>query len=101
MLRYLGVSSAVLLGLLTAATAPAEAGQSTGSWKYWSPHMARPAMPYWSHGGGYRGHRYGPAQPAPPHWHPGGGHGGRAYGHFGRSGYPQPPYGPGYGYRRA
>src|SRR3954466_14042102 len=102
MLRYLAVSSAAVLCLLTAAAAPAEAGQSTGTWKYWSPQMARPA-PYWSHGGGYRGHGYGHAQPAPSHWHQGGGHGGGGYGHFGRGygGYPQPPYGWGYGYRRA
>src|SRR4051812_39884102 len=99
MLRYLAVSSAAVLCLLTAAAAPAEAGQSTGTWKYWSPEMAQPATPHWPHGGGYGGRAYGYAQPATPHWH----HGGRGYGHLGHgySGYPQPPYRRAYGYRHA
>jgi len=80
MLRYLAISSAAVLSLLTTATAPAAAGQSTGTWKYWSPQMAQTVVPYWSHGGGYGGRAR--AQPAPPHWHQW--HGGHGYGHLGR-----------------
>ena len=40
MLRYLAVSVAVA-GLLTVATAPAEAGSTTGTWKHWNPYMAQ------------------------------------------------------------
>jgi hypothetical protein len=87
MLRHLAVSSFAVVGMLTLATAPAEAGRRTGTWKYWNPYMARPAPPYWHkpYGGGHPG-RYG---------HPGyNGH------HGGYGGYPRPPYGHAYGYRR-
>ena len=49
--------------LLTAA-APAGAGQSTGTWKYWNPNMAYAAPPYWQqpHYGGHPGWRYGHRQ---------------------------------------
>jgi hypothetical protein len=41
MLRYLAVSTVAVAGLLTVATAPAEAGSTTGTWKYWNPYMAK------------------------------------------------------------
>jgi hypothetical protein len=82
MFRYLAVSSLAVVGLLTMAAAPAEAGRRTGTWKYWNPYMAQAAPQHW--------HK--------PHgWHAGQGHGYRGGGH---GGYPRPPYGPAYGYRR-
>src|SRR5829696_5987750 len=61
MLRQLAVSSLAVVGLLTVATAPAEAGRRTGTWKYWNPYMAQAAPPHWQrpHGGGYAGRGYG------------------------------------------
>ena len=84
MLRYLAVASVAVVGLFTVAAVPAEAGASTGSWKYWTPYMARAAPPHWPHVRQYDGPRYGH----------------RGYpGHHG--GYrAQPPYGHAYGYRR-
>jgi hypothetical protein len=83
MLRYLAVSTVAVAGLLTVATAPAEAGSTTGTWKYWNPYMAQAAPPYWhkphGSGPGYRHRGYG------------GGYGGY---------HARPPYGPAYGYRR-
>jgi len=80
MFRYLAVSSAAVVGLLAVATAPAEAGRRTGTWKYWNPYMAQ-AMPqqHWQK----------------PHYRP---HAGRGYGHPGYN--QRPPYGHAYGYRR-
>jgi hypothetical protein len=86
MFRHLAVSSLAVLGLLTIAAAPAEAGRKTGTWKYWSPYMAQ-AVPNWHNprGGGYAGRSYG---------HPG------YRGHRGYGGYHgRPAYGPAYGYR--
>jgi hypothetical protein len=89
MLRHLAVSSLAVVGLLTVATAPAEARRRTGTWKYWNPYMAHVAPP--------------------PHWHKpyGGGYAGRGYGHpgyqgyrGGYGGYSPPPYGHAYGPRR-
>ena len=82
MFRYLAVSSAAVVGLLTVATAPAEAGRRTGTWKYWNPYMAQ-AMP----------HR--PQHWQKPHYRP---HAGRGYGHPGYN--QRPPYGHASGYRR-
>jgi hypothetical protein len=83
MLRYLAVSTVAVAGLLTVATAPAEAGRRTGTWKYWNPYMAQAVPPHW-----HKPH-YGPSA-------------GRGYGHPGhhasRGGYR--PYGHAYGYRR-
>jgi hypothetical protein len=88
MLRHLAVSSWAVVGLLTIAPAPAEAGQTTGTWKYWNPNMAHAAPSYWHnpHGSGYarRGYR-----------HPGyqgyrGGYGGHS----------RPPHGYAHGQRR-
>jgi hypothetical protein len=45
MFRYLAVSSAAVVGLLAVATAPAEAGRRTGTWKYWNPYMAQTVPP--------------------------------------------------------
>ena len=45
MFRYLAVSCAAVVGLLTVATAPAEAGRRTGTWKYWNPYMAQTMPP--------------------------------------------------------
>jgi hypothetical protein len=80
MFRYLALSSAAVVGLLVVATAPAEAGRRTGTWKYWNPYMAQTAPHRW--------HK--------PHYSPyaGGGHGDHAY----RGG--SAPYGHAYGYRR-
>jgi hypothetical protein len=88
MLRYLAVASAAVVGLLTVATAPAEAGRRTGTWKYWNPYMAQTAPPHWQRprGGGYAGRGYG---------HPGY----QGY-RSGYGGYTPPPYGHAYGYRR-
>jgi len=47
MFRYLAVSSAAVVGLLAVATAPAEAGRRTGTWKYWNPYMAQTAPQHW------------------------------------------------------
>ena len=62
--------------LLTAA-APAGAGQSTGTWKYWNPNMAYAAPPYWQQphygrhpGYGHRQHRHYEAPYAYSHGYP-------------------------------
>jgi hypothetical protein len=88
MLRHFAVSSFAVAGLLTIATAPADAGQSTVTWKYWNPNMAQAAPPYWHtpHGGGYA--RFGYRHPAYQGYR--GGYGGHS----------RPPYGHAYGYRR-
>ncbi len=56
--------TALAVVTLLAAAAPAGAGQSTGTWKYWSPNMAYAAPPYWQqpHYGGHPGWRYGHRQ---------------------------------------
>src|SRR3954469_20521296 len=46
MFRHLRASMAVV-GLLTMAVAPADAGAKTGTWKYWNPSLAQAAPPYW------------------------------------------------------
>jgi len=58
MLRYLAVSVAVA-GLLTVATAPAEAGSTTGTWKHWNPYMAQ-AAPALAQAAGRVAHGSGP-----------------------------------------
>ena len=47
MFRHLAVSSMAVVGLLTMAVAPADAGAKTGTWKYWNPSLAQAAPPYW------------------------------------------------------
>ena len=88
MFRYLAVSTVAVAGLLTVATAPAEAGRRTGTWNYYNPYMAQAVPQHW--------HK--------PHgrWHTGGGYGHRGYHGYrgGYGGHPRPPYGPAYGYRR-
>jgi len=86
MFRHFAVSSMAVVGLLTMAVAPAEAGASTGSWKYWNPYVAQP---YWykPHGGGYAGRGYGHR----------GYHGYRG----GHAGYSQRHHGHAYGHRYA
>jgi len=37
MFRHFAVSSMAVVGLLTMAVAPADAGAKTGTWKYWNP----------------------------------------------------------------
>ena len=86
MLHFFAVSTVAVAGLLAVATAPAEAGSTTGTWKYWNPYMAQAAPQHWHkpHGGAYAGRGYG-----------NGYHGYRG----GYGGHPRRPYGPAYGYR--
>ena len=41
MLRNFAVASLAVVGLLTAAALPAEAGANTGTWRYWTSYGAR------------------------------------------------------------
>ena len=64
MFRHFAISSIAVVGLLTMAVAPADAGAKTGTWTYWNPSLAQaapPYSPYWheQHGGGYAGRSYG------------------------------------------
>ena len=61
MFRHFAVSSMAVVGLLTMAVVPADAGAKTGTWKYWNPSLAQAAPPYWheQHGGGHAGRSYG------------------------------------------
>ena len=88
MLRHIAVSSVAVVGLLTMATAPAEAGRRTGTWKYWNPNMAYAAPPYWhkQHPGAYARRGYG--------------HSGYQGYRGGYGGHSSPPYGHAYDYRR-
>ena len=84
MLRYFAIASVAVVGLFTVAAVPAEAGASTGSWKYWTPYTAHAAPPHWPHARGYDGRGYGH----------------RGY-HAYRGGYPaKPPHGHAYDHRR-
>jgi hypothetical protein len=58
MLRYFAVASVAVVGLFTVAAVPAEAGASTGSWKYWTPYSAHAAPPHWPHVRQQDGPRY-------------------------------------------
>ena len=46
MFRHFAISSIAVVGLLTMAVAPADAGAKTGTWKYWNPSLAQAAPPY-------------------------------------------------------
>ena len=77
-----------MIGFVTLAAAPAEAGRRTGSWKYVNPNSAYAVAPYSHHQphfGGYGGRRYG---------HQG------YWGHRGYRDYAPSPHGHAYGRRR-
>jgi hypothetical protein len=89
MLRRTTLSSLAMVGLLTLAAAPAEAGRRTGSWKFVNPNSAYAMTPFahpHQHFRGYAGTRYG----HPRHY----------WGHRGYRDHAPSPYGYGYGHRR-
>ena len=57
MLPNFAVACLAVVGLLTAAALPADAGANTGTWRYWTPYTAHPAPPYVQCGVGCRGPR--------------------------------------------
>jgi|SoiMethySBSTD1v2_1073268.scaffolds.fasta_scaffold3062802_1 hypothetical protein len=77
MFRNFAVTSLAVAGLLTAAALPAEAGASTGTWRYWTPYTAHAAPPYWPHARGHMGrgdyhrghHGYREGHHGPTYWH--------------------------------